>query len=134
MEAGSDGTIVDSISMMPGRRILIKDELSIWRDEFWINDRGYDPDNKLDDVHDDVRWNAIDDVVGMPFVYGNRRGVPYKLRRVSNFVDANVEDREPPRLQVDIESGLHLRRDVVNSDLEWTLGVSYRTLDILNER
>lgn len=44
MEAGSKGAIVDSISLIPGKRILIKDELSLWKDEFWINDRGYDPD------------------------------------------------------------------------------------------
>ena len=52
MEAGPDGVIVDSISMIPGKRILIKDELSLWENEFWINDRGYDPD--ADTIKDPV--------------------------------------------------------------------------------
>jgi len=98
MEAGKKGTIVDSISLIPGKRILIKDELSLWNDEFWINDRGYDPDDD-----------------SMPFVYGNQRGVPYKLQKVSNFITSHAS--------TDIE--LQLQRELVNSDLEWTLGEEY---------
>ncbi|KAL3806621.1 hypothetical protein ACHAXA_003012 [Cyclostephanos tholiformis] len=124
MEAGSDGAIVDSISMIPGKRILIKDELSIWKDEFWINDRGYDPDYKLAEMINDKAEIAMDDSV-MPFVYGNRRGVPYKLKRVSNFVDDAV-DKELPRPTIGVDLGLQLKRVVANTDLVWTLGERYR--------
>ena len=111
MEAGSDGAIVDSISMIPGQRILIKDELSLWEDEFWINDRGYDPDAETDST------NGNHD---MPYVYGNRRGVPYKLERVSHIVSmAGAELNK--RI-------LHSRRRTSKSDeLHWTLGGSHRT-------
>jgi hypothetical protein len=81
MEAGSKGAIVDSISLIPGKRILIKDELSLWKNEFWINDRGYDPDAVAEE---EVEVDESRNGVGiMPFVYGNRRGIPYKLERVS---------------------------------------------------
>ena len=104
MEAGSDGAIVDSISMIPGQRILIKDELSLWENEFWINDRGYDPDAETDSTNENQ---------DMPFVYGNRRGVPYKLKRVSHLVSkAGAELQVAPK-----ESG----------ELQWTLGGPYRT-------
>ncbi|KAL7548455.1 hypothetical protein ACHAWF_011742 [Thalassiosira exigua] len=106
MEAGSKGAIVDSVSLIPGKRILIKDELSLWEDEFWINDRGYDPDAALSD---ETKGD-------MPFVYGNRRGVPYKLRRVTEI----LPDVIPQHL---------LKRTFVNSDLEWTLGEDYRTIE-----
>ena len=104
MEVGSKGAIVDSISMIPGQRILIKDELSLWQDEFWINDRGYDPDAKIEDDE------------SMPFVYGNRRGVPYKLQRVSKFCITPEKD-----------SKYELDRVIANSDMEWSLGEKYRT-------
>ncbi|KAL3770933.1 hypothetical protein ACHAW5_006808 [Stephanodiscus triporus] len=125
MEAGSAGAIVDSISLIPGKRILIKDELSLWKDEFWINDRGYDPDHEImDEMHHNQPGNAFDDV-DMPFVYGNRMGVPYKLQRVSNFVDGTT-NQEP--------FGLQLKRIIANSDFEWTLGEKYRTPDMLREK
>ena len=107
IEAGQKGAIVDSISLIPGKRILIKDELSLWNNEFWINDRGYDPDD--------------DD---MPFVYGNQRGVPYKLQKVSNFITSHAN--------IDIE--LELQRELVNSDLEWTLGEKYRTKELFQQK
>ena len=107
MEAGQKGAIVDSISLIPGKRILIKDELSLWNNEFWINDRGYDPDD--------------DD---MPFVYGNQRGVPYKLQKVSNFITSYANT----------EIELELQRELVNSDLEWTLGEEYRTKELFQQK
>lgn len=130
MEAGTKGAIVDSISMIPGKRILIKDELSIWKDEFWINDRGYDPD---------AVEEGQGDQEGMPFIYGNQRGIPYKLKRVTNFSrssgDDNVE-QEPPQLPAvsDLEAYPGLDRTIANSDLEWTLGEEYRTPDLFQEK
>ena len=116
MEAGAKGAIVDSISMIPGKRILIKDELSLWNDEFWINDRGYDPD--VEPEEDNVESFSERDSGGLPFVYGNRRGIPYKLQRVSR-----------------IEEGVGNTQSVTsNSDLEWTLGDAYRTIELYERR
>jgi len=56
--------------MMPGRQILIRDQLSLWPDELWIHDRGLDP-------------------ISMAFIYGNQDGVPYRLKRVCNFESAD---------------------------------------------
>lgn len=128
MEAGPAGAIVDSISLIPGKRLLIKDELSLWKDDFWINDRGYDPEVILDN-----QTGTAFDGVDMPFVYGNRRGVPYKLQRVSNFVDG-AENQEPPGPTFDIDLGLQLKRVIASSDCEWTLGENYRTPDVLREK
>ncbi len=120
MEAGSKGAIVDSISLIPGKRILIKDELSLWDDYFWINDRGYDPDAA------EVEANDAGDIV-MPFIYGNRRGVPYKLERVTNFFSAKSNIGETtPSLSLDME--------IINHDLEWTLGDKYRTEQQWNDK
>jgi hypothetical protein len=136
MEAGSAGAIVDSISMIPGKRILIKDELSLWDNEFWINDRGYDPDYHNDDHGNNYNpaHNSFDDSdIGLPFVYGNRRGVPYKLLRVTTFVDRTR--KQSSQVNCDEEmSSLQLKRVTVNADLEWTLGENYRTEDVLREK
>mmetsp|Transcript_32052 Transcript_32052/g.65421 ORF Transcript_32052/g.65421 Transcript_32052/m.65421 type:complete len:438 (+) Transcript_32052:115-1428(+) len=113
MEAGSKGAIVDSISMIPGKRILVKDELSLWDDNFWINDRGYDPDVAEIDANDSS-------TIVMPYVYGNRRGVPYKLERVTRMFSAKANyDKTIQSLSLGIE--------IINEDLEWTLGDKYRT-------
>ena len=80
--------IVDS-QMAPGTKILIQDQLSLWPDEFWIHDRGYDPDDLT------------------KFIYGNQRGVPYRLDRVTRIVND--------------------QRIVTSEDLQWTLGPSFRT-------
>ena len=114
MEAGPGGVIVDSISMIPGKRILIKDELSLWENEFWINDRGYDPD-------------ASKDGEDIPYVYGNRRGVPYKLERVACMKSACNTDKNTGNL-------LTLQREVVNPLLEWTLGDAYRTSGLYQQK
>ena len=108
--------------MIPGKRILIKDELSLWKDEFWINDRGYDPDAKDSDTtteKQETDSNKTGNETSMPFVYGNRRGVPYKLQRVSNFR---------------VDTSLGIERVSAKSDLEWTLGEDYRTSDLFEKK
>jgi len=62
------GEAVVESTMMPGMNILIRDQLSLWDDEFWIHDRGFDP-------------------ASMNFIYGNQLGVPYKLQRVCSVQD-----------------------------------------------
>ena len=66
---------IDS-SMIPGTKLKVMDELSLWSDELWINDRGYDLDGN--------------------FVYGNQRGIPYAMKRVANIKDdvRNITDYE----------------------------------------
>lgn len=88
--------IVDS-QMAPGTKILIKDQLSLWSDEFWIHDRGYDPDDPG------------------KFIYGNQRGIPYRLDRVT---------------QITAEG----ERTVTSEELQWTLGPSFRTDAIYKEK
>ena len=92
MCAGPKGSVVPS-QMAPGSYINIRDELSLWQNDFWINDRGLDP-------HDSTK-----------FIYGNQRGIPYKLKRVTNNNDFHLKK---PR-------GIHDPR------LWWTLGPDYRT-------
>ena len=87
--------LVDS-TMMPGQKILIRDQLSLWENEFWIHDRGYNPDTG-------------------DYIYGNQRGVPYKLKRVT---------------RIDQQG----QRQVVNPELQWTLGPDWRTQDEYQER
>lgn len=74
--------------MMPGQKILIKDQLSLWEEALWIHDRGYNPDT-------------------MEFIYGNQKGIPYRLERVANMD----------------ENG----RKVVDESLAWTMGSNFRT-------
>ena len=87
--------IVDS-TMVPGSKILIRDQLSLWQDEFWIHDRGFDPDTG-------------------DYIYGNQRGVPYQLQRVTRINDAGL-------------------REVVNADLQWTMGPQWRTPEDYDKR
>lgn len=139
MEAGPQGAIVDSISMIPGKRILIKDELSLWEDEFWINDRGYDPDAE-EDV-DERNGTELREDGNMPFIYGNQRDVPYKLKRVTSITPVPVKndlakkssDHGNGSLE-NSESFLALGRVVVDSELEWTLGEEYRTTEVLGKK
>jgi len=84
--------IVDS-TIIPGVKIRILDQLSLYEDTFYINDRGLDPESGA-------------------FIYGNQRGVPYRLNRVTRFVQ-NEEDQ--------------LERQVVDDDLKWTIGKSWRS-------
>ena len=91
--------------MNPGSMIRVVDELSLWEDDFWINDRGFDPDTGA-------------------FVYGNQRGVPYKMRRVSSLIQpsASMEDENNKS-----KSPLNLHRRIDNKELTWTLGDEYRS-------
>jgi hypothetical protein len=79
--------IVDS-TLIPGVKIRILDQLSLYENMFYINDRGLDPESGA-------------------FIYGNQRGVPYRLERVSS-----------------LENG---KRTVVNEDLRWTMGGQWRS-------
>lgn len=63
----------------------MQDDIKLWHDWLWVNDRSFD--RKGD------------------FVYGNQRGVPYKMGRVS-----------------------------VPGPLEWTLGGEWRTEQLYAEK
>lgn len=78
------GTWIESQNVA-GLRILVKDDLRVWPDQLWVNDRGYDREGS--------------------FVYGNQRGVPYKMRRV-----------------------------VPGGPLAWTLGERHRTEEAYAEK
>jgi hypothetical protein len=64
--------IVDS-TMIPGAKIRVLDQLSLFPDVFYINDRGLDPATGA-------------------FIYGNQRNVPYRLDRVTRVVQNPGED------------------------------------------
>ena len=72
---------------------------------------------------DNINKSQFDDD-DMPFVYGNQRGVPYKLQKVSNFITSYANT----------EIELELQRELVNSDLEWTLGEEYRTKELFQQK
>lgn len=84
--------IVDS-TIIPGVKIRILDQLSLYEDTFYINDRGLDPESGA-------------------FIYGNQRGVPYRLDRVTRLVSKGEEQWE---------------RQIVDEDLKWTMGESWRS-------
>ncbi|CAN0283947.1 unnamed protein product [Discosporangium mesarthrocarpum] len=84
MGENDEGTWISSQNV-PGLNILVKDDLRLWPGRLWVNDRGYDR-------HGD-------------FVYGNQRGVPYKLE---------ATDPDHP--------------------LGWTLGEEYRTPETYAEK
>ncbi|CAM9110668.1 unnamed protein product [Phaeothamnion confervicola] len=62
MGENDDGTWISS-QVAPGFGILVKDDLGLWSDVLCVNDRGFGRDGK--------------------FIYGNQRGVPYRMRRVT---------------------------------------------------
>ncbi|CAN0230912.1 unnamed protein product [Ectocarpus sp. 8 AP-2014] len=62
MGEDDSGTWVESQNV-DGLEILVKDDLRLWPDRLWVNDRGFDRQGN--------------------FVYGNQRDVPYKMRRVT---------------------------------------------------
>lgn len=53
-------------TMIPGQQILIKDQLSLSESDFWIHDRGFDPETGN-------------------YIYGNQRNIPYQLKRVTRM-------------------------------------------------
>lgn len=94
---------VDS-TMMPGSKIRIMDQLSLWEAQFWIHDRGFNPDTG-------------------DFIYGNQRGVPYQLDRVANIITT-----DDGGCSSEVDSGSRtLIRQVVNESVQWTLGPLWRT-------
>ena len=85
--------------MNPGSLIRVVDELSLWSDDFWINDRGFDPDTGN-------------------FIYGNQKGVPYKMRRVASLVGVGTKQE----------------RRIDNEELAWTLGDEFRSVEQYKEK
>lgn len=88
--------IVDS-TVIPGIQIRILDQLSLFEDVFYINDRGFDPKTGA-------------------FLYGNQRGVPYRLERVTSL------------------NGQGNERRVLNDDLQWTMGPQWRDEEEYEEK
>eukprot|EP00561_Arcocellulus_cornucervis_P005575 CAMPEP_0185813496 /NCGR_PEP_ID=MMETSP1322-20130828/11680_1 /TAXON_ID=265543 /ORGANISM="Minutocellus polymorphus, Strain RCC2270" /LENGTH=214 /DNA_ID=CAMNT_0028510167 /DNA_START=1 /DNA_END=645 /DNA_ORIENTATION=+ len=100
--------------MNPGSMIRVVDELSLWEDDFWINDRGFDPDTG-------------------DFVYGNQRGMPYQMRRVSSLVPLDDEkDNGDDAEESSSSSSWLLRRRIDNESLAWTLGDDHRSSEEYN--
>mmetsp|Transcript_23944 Transcript_23944/g.26727 ORF Transcript_23944/g.26727 Transcript_23944/m.26727 type:complete len:411 (-) Transcript_23944:159-1391(-) len=101
------GVQVVNSTIVPGMQIRILDQLSLYQDVFYINDRGFDP------------------ITGA-FIYGNQRGIPYRLERVSNILCDDDEGSSTTCI-----TGRHqtLKLQVINPDLEWTLGPNYRTME-----
>jgi CpeT/CpcT family (DUF1001) len=100
--------LLDS-QMMPGQKILVYDQLSLWRDALWIHDRGYNPDT-------------------MTFIYGNQRGIPYRMQRVTTIqcrrpggtTHSGDSIENPPAI-------VTCERTVTDQALAWTLGSMYRS-------
>lgn len=84
MGEDDNGTWIKSQNV-DGLEILVKDDLKVWPDHLWVNDRGFDREGG--------------------FVYGNQRGVPYKMRRV-----------------------------VAAGPLGWTLGAEFRTKEMYAQK
>ncbi|CAM9292442.1 unnamed protein product [Laminaria digitata] len=84
MGEDDSGTWIKSQNV-DGLEILVKDDLKVWPNHLWVNDRGFDREGN--------------------FVYGNQRGVPYKMRRV-----------------------------VAGGPLEWTLGAECRTKELYAQK
>lgn len=66
MNDHAEGGVLLESQMMPGSMIRIQDELSLWEDALWINDRGHDAESKA-------------------MIYGNWDGVPYQMKRVASL-------------------------------------------------
>jgi hypothetical protein len=96
------GEAIVNSTIVPGMAIRILDQLSLYEHVFYINDRGFDPNTGA-------------------FIYGNQRGVPYRLDQVARFVPALMS---PTEAAVPTNK---LQRHVTNLDLEWTMGPEWRT-------
>ena len=103
-------TIVNS-TMVPGMQIRIIDQLSLYKNTFYINDRGFDP------------------ITGS-FIYGNQREIPYRLERVS-FIASNINNSTTNRAKsLPTSSNIaRLQRVITNEDLKWTMGPDYRSTE-----
>lgn len=51
------------VSERSGREIIVRDDVQLWADALWVNDRGHDAETG-------------------DYVYGNVHGIPYKMSRV----------------------------------------------------
>jgi len=98
-------TVVDSTTF-PGMQIRIIDQLSLYRDVFYINDRGFNP------------------MTGA-FIYGNQREVPYRLERVSTILSTTSDSTTASSSSSSSDGAL--QRQVINPELEWTIGPNNRT-------
>mmetsp|Transcript_305 Transcript_305/g.749 ORF Transcript_305/g.749 Transcript_305/m.749 type:complete len:437 (+) Transcript_305:168-1478(+) len=96
------GEAIVNSTIIPGMMIRIVDQLSLFENSFYINDRGFDP--------------ASGD-----YIYGNQRDVPYVLQRVSRFVPQSIDDGTGPA------EAKQYHREIVDADLEWTLGPRWRS-------
>ena len=105
--------LVDS-QMIPGQKILIKDQLSLWDDQLWIHDRGYNPDTGA-------------------FIYGNQNGIPYRMQRVTDMVCTSSMDEVKDsnsisnKVMMDKQQRQQPERRITDNELAWTLGNDYRT-------
>jgi hypothetical protein len=106
--------LVDS-QMKPGSKILIQDQISIWENQLWIHDRGFDP----------TTGN---------FIYGNQRNIPYALERVANFIPANTTSTLARTTSLSSHQRVQLVRQIVNDELAWTMGTEYRSNERYDER
>lgn len=98
------GEAIVNSTIVPGMAIRILDQLSLYPNVFYINDRGFDP------------------LTGA-YIYGNQRGVPYRLTRVSHIISSHRND---PNEATFTNVG-PLQRQVENADLAWTMGPEWRT-------
>ena len=94
------GGVLLKSQMMSDTLIRVQDELSLWDNELWINDRGHNAETGA-------------------MIYGNWIGVPYQMKRVTSL----SQD----------ENG-QFTREIVDSDLMWTLGDSRRSQEEYNKK
>jgi hypothetical protein len=88
----------------PGSSMIIKDELSLWENQLWINDRGYNVDT-------------------LEQMYGNTHDIPYKVARVTNIIQPNSSSQKFQRIPYSN-----------NHHLMWTCGESYRTEKLYKQK
>ena len=65
------------VSERSGREIVVRDDVALWTDALWVNDRGHDAETG-------------------EYVYGNIHNIPYKLARVPDDHWTSRADVEPP--------------------------------------
>ena len=110
----------------PNVTIRILDQISLYDNTLYINDRGYlvnkktlDNENVVDNDDNDDGSKKEEEV----YVYGNQRGVPYRLERVAKWEHDNYNNDNDHQLH----SG---GRIITNKELQWTLGPNYRDENI----
>jgi hypothetical protein len=111
------GEAIVNSTMIPGMKIRIVDQLSLYEDTFYINDRGFDPTSG-------------------DYIYGNQRDVPYILQRVSRLVltddvtsstTSNSDTTESNCSKHKSTCQVFDHREIVDPGLEWTLGPQWRS-------